>query len=75
MTIQEIKRALSSPCDEATFAAMRCPVCGAELFLAVNPEFNDYFVCCKASQEHPGTHGESEERPEWWNKYVTSGWY
>ena len=71
----EIGDTIACGCSEEEFLEMRCPKCGRELELNVHHERRTFFVRCKESSLHMGLHGESNDSPDWWKKYMSGGWY
>jgi hypothetical protein len=75
VAIAVVRSALVSGCVKAEFLAMRCPVCGSPLKLAIHPTKMLFFVRCDASSIHLGITDRLRTRPSWMHEYVSEGWY
>jgi hypothetical protein len=72
--IDSIVKQVAAGCSEADFLVMRCPVCGAGLFIEVNPTRHVFYVGCSSDTRHVGVHERFEILQDWHTKYVSYGW-
>ena len=72
---RRIKRCIAVGCDEETFKAMRCPICGSPLGLDVHYKKDVFLVTCTSHSHHLQMMGQPRHHPPaWWNAYITVDW-
>lgn len=72
--ITKITDAVVGGCSKEEFQAMRCPVCGSPLMIALHPKKNLFFVRCDMSSIHLSVHHEISTRTDWMDEFVSTGW-
>jgi hypothetical protein len=73
--IKSIVSSLASGCTQEEFSKFKCPVCGNDLSLSFHPKRDLFHLRCKQSSRHLSTHQEVEHWVDWWDKFITDGWY